>query len=89
MPTISVHRTDLESLIETSMERGGTAHKPVTHQREQISTERLEELLQCQKKLTSGAWHIISSIGDFQLGGFIALHLSRWPIIFMSVKTKD
>ena len=49
MPTISVHRTDLESLIETSMERGGTAHKPVTHQREQISTERLEELLQLVK----------------------------------------
>ncbi|CAI4030189.1 Phenylalanyl-tRNA synthetase beta chain [Nitrospira tepida] len=49
MPTISVHRTDLESLIEASKGPGASTRKPEARGRERISTEQLEELLQLVK----------------------------------------
>ena len=51
MPTISFHRTDLESLIEASMGPNASTRKPVARgqERKRISTEQLEELLQLVK----------------------------------------
>lgn len=50
MPTISLYRTDLESLLDPMpMRPNASARRPAARERERISTEQLEELLQLVK----------------------------------------